>query len=128
MKKWLWVLILSTLLTLPVAVIAGDVGNSQSAGQKIEEMVVTAGRIKEYKEDVTTNISVYGIEDLEKLSITDLSDLLVKEGVMVREYPNSTISVGIRGFRTETHGNDLASHVLILIDGRRSGTGNLKAA
>ena len=65
--------------------------------QDIESMVVTAGRIKEKKEDVTTNITVYNQEDLEKLSVSDLSDLMIKEGFMIREYPNSTISVGIRG-------------------------------
>ena len=93
--------------------------------QTLEPVVVTAGRVMEKKEDVTTNISVYTAEDLEKNSVGDLSDLLIKEGFMIREYPNSTISVGIRGFTTETHGNDLASHVLVLINGRRAGTGNL---
>ncbi len=107
-----------------------DQGTDQSAAQAkkpqvMESMVVTSGRIKEKKEDVTTNITVFTAEDLETLSVSDLSDLMLKEGFMIREYPNSTISVGVRGFRTETHGNDLASHVLILIDGRRAGTGNL---
>ncbi len=91
----------------------------------MDEVVVTAGRIEELKEDVTTNISIYTQEDIQQSSVHDLSDLLAKEGFMIREYPNSTMSVEIRGFRTETHGNDLASHVLILINGRRAGTGNL---
>ncbi len=91
----------------------------------MDEVVVTAGRIEELKEDITTNISIYTQEDIQQSSVQDLSDLLAKEGFMIREYPNSTIAVEIRGFRTETHGNDLASHVLILINGRRAGTGNL---
>ena len=44
---------------------------------------------------------------------------------MIREYPNSLVSVQVRGFQTETHGNDLSSYVLILINGRRAGTGNI---
>ncbi len=108
------------------AVSGGESGKTDGEKpQTLESMVVTAGRVMEKKEDVTTNISVYTSEDLAKLSTNDLSDLLIKEGFMIREYPNSTISVGIRGFMTETHGNDLASHVLILINGRRAGTGNL---
>ena len=33
--------------------------------------------------------------------------------------------MGIRGFRTDTQGNDLTSRVLVLLDGRRAGTGNV---
>lgn len=99
--------------------------SSLSHGQILEDMVVTAGRVKEKREDISTNITIYTQEDIEQLSVQDLSDLLGKEGFMIREYPNSTISVGIRGFRTETQGNDLASHVLLLVNGRRAGTGNL---
>ena len=119
--------IVMAVLSMAVCASAGGQGNGKEDSQSriLESMVVTAGRISEKKSDVTTNITVYTREDLEKLSVQDLSDLMVKEGFMVREYPNAIISVGIRGFRTETHGNDLASHVLILINGRRAGTGNL---
>ena len=120
MKKCLWFLIVLTVWALPSAVMADD-----TDAQKMDDMVVTSGRIKEKKQDVTTNITVYTEADIQQASIQDLSDILSKEGFMVREYPNSTISVTIRGFRTETHGNDLASHVLILMNGRRTGTGNL---
>ncbi len=98
---------------------------SETTPQVMETMVVTSGRIKEKKENLTTNITIYTQEDIQQASVQDLSKLLAKEGFMVREYPNSTSSVEIRGFRTDTHGNDLASHVLILINGRRAGTGNL---
>jgi len=89
------------------------------------EIVVTAGRVEEKKEDVSTHITVLTQEDIKQFFIEDLGDLLAREGFMIQEYPNSLASVSIRGFRTETHGNDLASHVLVLINGRRAGTGNL---
>lgn len=99
--------------------------NDEEKIHKLEEVVVTAGRVEEKKEDVTINITVVTEEQIQQSSAQDLGDLLAKQGFMIREYPNSLVSVGIRGFRTETHGNDLASHVLVLINGRRAGTGNL---
>jgi vitamin B12 transporter len=92
---------------------------------RMGEVVVTAGRVEEKKEDVTTNITVLTEEEIEKSSVVDLVDLLEEQGFTIREYPNSLASVNIRGFTTDTHGNDLSSSVLILIDGRRSGTGNI---
>jgi vitamin B12 transporter len=103
-------------------------GENQVAGtdaHTLDQVVVAAGRVEEKKEDVSTNITILTEEDIKQFFIEDLGDLLAREGFMIREYPNSLVSVGIRGFRTETHGNDLASHVLILINGRRAGTGNL---
>jgi vitamin B12 transporter len=101
---------------------------AQSGEEKIhemEEVVVTAGRVEEKKEDVTTNITVVTEGEIKQSSARHLGELLSEEGFMIIEYPNSLVSVGIRGFRTETMGNDLNSRVLVLIDGRRAGTGNL---
>ncbi|MFO8048274.1 MAG: TonB-dependent receptor [Desulfosudaceae bacterium] len=93
---------------------------------EMSSVVVTAGRVAEDKADVPTNITVLEATEIEESGAGDLGDLLGKQGFMIREYPNSVSSVSIRGFRTETHGNDLASHVLVLINGRRAGTGNLE--
>ncbi|MBN1904212.1 MAG: TonB-dependent receptor, partial [Deltaproteobacteria bacterium] len=92
---------------------------------RMDEVVVTSGRIEEKKEDVTTNITVLSEEEIEKSSVTDLVDLLEEEGFTIREYPNSLATVNIRGFTTNTQGNDLDGYVLLLINGRRSGTGNI---
>lgn len=91
----------------------------------IETMVVTAGRIKEKKEDLTTNITILTEEKIKQSYAQDLGDLLGKEGFMIREYPNSTTSVSIRGFKTANMGDELDGYVLILINGRRAGTGDL---
>ena len=127
MKKQ-WVSILFSVVLLMFAQCA--TGAESQTGEETETvvqdtMVVTASRILEKKENISTNVTVYDEKDLALLSLTDLSDLLLKEGFYVKEYPNSTISVGIRGLATDTHGNDLSSNVLILINGRRSGTGNI---
>ena len=55
----------------------------------------------------------------------ELGDLLAEQGFAVRKYPGGLTSVAIRGFRTEGLGNDLKGYVLILLNGRRAGTGNL---
>jgi len=88
-------------------------------------VVVTAGRVKEKKKEITTNVTIVDKEEIEASSATDLGDLLAEKGIgHIHEYPGTATSVGIRGFRTDCTGVDLAGHVLILIDGRRAGTGN----
>lgn len=124
MKKLFILLVLTILLTMQGLSEAQN-EEETTAITKLEDVVVTAGRVEEKKEDMTINITVVTEEQIQQSSARDLGDLLAKQGFMIREYPNSLISVEIRGFRTETHGNDLASHVLILINGRRTGTGNL---
>ncbi len=127
MKKQLIFLAVSFVLLAFVQSAAASENQTNDETETVvqETMVVTSSRILEKKQNVSTNVTVYGPEELEVLSADDLSDVLAKEGLLIREYPNSTISVYARGFNTETHGNDLSSSVLILIDGRRSGTGNL---
>jgi len=91
----------------------------------MEEVVVTAGRVKEKKREITSNVTIIDEEEIKNSSATDLGDLLAEKGIgHNHKYPGASTSVGIRGFRTDATGVDLASHVLILIDGRRAGTGN----
>lgn len=55
-----------------------------------------------------------------------MGDLFAEKGIgHIQKYPGNLTSIGIRGFRTDTHGNDLQGHVLVLLDGRRAGTGNM---
>jgi len=92
----------------------------------LDEYVVTASRAKESITEVAAAVTVIDAEAIENSSATDLGELLSEKGaVQVLQYPGTLSSVGIRGFRTESHGNDLMGHVLVLIDGRRAGTGNV---
>jgi vitamin B12 transporter len=91
----------------------------------MDTVVVTADRVKESSKTVTSNITVIDEEAIKQSSARDLGDLLAEQGFAVRKYPGNLTSVTVRGFRTETHGNDLKGHVLILLNGRRAGTGNI---
>ena len=123
MKKCFVVSMLLTVLAMP--------GFSQAKEEKkalveLEEVVVTAGRVEEKKKEITTNVTIIDEEDIKSSSAKDLGDLLAEQGIgHVHKYPGALTSIGIRGFRTESHGNDLMGHVLILLNGRRAGTGNL---
>jgi len=112
-------------LALVLALAPGTTTFAEETPHKMDQIVVTAGRIEEQKQEATTNLTIVTEEQLRQSPARDLGELLAEQGFMIREYPNSLTAVGIRGFRTETHGNDLASHVLILLNGRRAGTGNL---
>ncbi|CAN2049903.1 iron complex outermembrane recepter protein [Candidatus Magnetomoraceae bacterium gMMP-13] len=96
------------------------------APSEMETVVVTASRVTEKKKEVTSNITVISEEDIKNSPAKDLGELLAEKGIgHIQKYPGSLTAIGIRGFRTETHGNDLKGHVLILLNGRRSGTGNV---
>ncbi len=92
----------------------------------LEEVVVTATRVEEKRKEVARNIQVITEDEIKSSSAKDVGELLAEKGIgHIQKYPGLLTSIGIRGFKTDTHGNDLQSHVLILVDGRRAGTGNL---
>ncbi len=100
--------------------------SSHIANHDGKEIVVTASRIEELKKDVTTSITVITREEIETSPAEDLGELLAEKSIgHIQKYPGALTSVGIRGFRSDTHGNDLRGKILILLDGRRAGTGNL---
>jgi len=91
----------------------------------LDTVVVTADRGEGTKREVTSNITVIDSKTLEISSAGNLGDLMSQQGLQIRKYPGVNSSVGIRGFRTDSHGNDLSGRVLVLINGRRAATGNL---
>ncbi len=109
-------------------------GTSRAAGaEEVEErdahalgeVVVTSSRVSEERREVTSHVTVLDQATIRRSTADTLDELLAEHAVgHVHRYPGSLSSVGMRGFRTETHGNDLLGHVLILVDGRRIGTGN----
>jgi len=125
MKKLLscvTVLLAFMFFALPVSIFAQEGSDTVT----MEEVVVTAGRVEEKKKEITTNVTIINAEEINASSARDLGDLLAEKGIgHIQKYPGALTSIGIRGFRTETHGNDLMGHVLILLNGRRAGTGNL---
>ncbi|WLE96197.1 MAG: TonB-dependent receptor [Candidatus Electrothrix communis] len=102
----------------------GDSGDGQAV--MMDEVVVTAARTSESKKEVSANVTVIDREEIEQSGASNVGDLLTEKAIgHLHKYPGGLTSIGIRGFRTDSHGNDLQGHVLILLDGRRAGTGNV---
>ncbi len=94
--------------------------------EKLPEVVVTATSTEVSVKRLPVNVQVITREDIERSTATTLSDLLAETNPgHIHKYPGVLASVGIRGFRTDTHGTDIKGRVLILIDGHRAGTGNV---
>ncbi len=116
-----------SVLCLPLLTFAA--AGSTMAAEKptmMDEVLVTASRTEESVKSVSANATIISQEDIQQSSADNIGDLLAEQAIgHIKKYPGSLISVGIRGFKTDTHGNDLQGHVLVLLDGRRAGTGNL---
>lgn len=125
MNKTLLAGLIAAMLTLPVMASAQESDANQSKTE-LEDVVVTAGRVKEQKKMIVTNITVIDEQEIKLSSARNVGDLLAQKGIgAIKKYPGSLTTIGIRGFRTDSHGNDLKGHVLILLNGRRAGTGNV---
>ncbi|MCI5121573.1 MAG: TonB-dependent receptor, partial [Candidatus Electrothrix sp. AUS4] len=89
----------------------------------LDEVVVTAARTAEPKKEVSAHITVIDREEIEQSGARNVGDLLADKSIgHIHKYPGALTSIGLRGFRTDTHGNDLQGHVLVLLDGRRAGS------
>ena len=123
---WMGLILMQALAFGTGPVFAGDTKADKNEPKILKEVVVTSSRVAESRRDVTSNISVITNEEIAQSSAKNLGDLLAEYGIgHIQKYTGGLTSIGIRGFRTETHGNDLEGHVLILLDGRRAGTGNV---
>lgn len=95
--------------------------------EKLPTVVVTAGRIEENASSVTQAVTVIPSEEIRKNRHQDIGGLLRRHGLQVdSSAANASFSqISIRGLRSNLFGDELQSPVLILIDGRRSGTSNI---
>jgi vitamin B12 transporter len=137
MKKQVSFLALCTLLSLDAsgapAVVNASTLNPEGDGVPGVETIngktyltITASRVLEKQSGISSNLTVIDREEIERSGADSVGDLIAEKGIgHVHKYPGVSTSIGIRGFRTDTHGNDLQGHVLVLLDGRRAGTGNL---
>ena len=125
-KKRFLVFLAAGLLATGVVNAEALSDNEKSPHYSSGEIVVTAGRVEELKKEVTSSVTVITRKQIEESPAQDLGELLAERSIgHIQKYPGALTSVGIRGFRSDTHGNDLRGKILILIDGRRAGTGNL---
>ncbi|MFZ5758526.1 MAG: TonB-dependent receptor plug domain-containing protein [Thermodesulfobacteriota bacterium] len=92
----------------------------------LDEVVVTAARVEEPASAVSAAITIIDSEEVALSPARTVGELLTAKGIgSVKHYPGALTAVDIRGFKSESYGTDLKSHVLILLDGRRAGTGNI---
>ncbi len=100
-------------------------GQGSQDVQVMDALVVTGTRIEERIIDMPVTTQVITSEQLELSGVTTVGDLIGKYVTGHYHKYNGLLSpVGLRGFRTESHGDDVKGHILILIDGHRTGTGN----
>jgi vitamin B12 transporter len=123
--RTLWGKMLVMLGLLSFGARAEEASTGTKRVPTLDEVVVTAGRVEEPIRELTNQITVLDRETIENSPYKELGDLLAEQGFAIRKYPGGLTSVGLRGFRTESLGNDLKGYVLILLNGRRAGTGNL---
>lgn len=92
----------------------------------LEELVVTATAIPTSSKELPVTVDVITRKQIEESHANDLAELLVERlPEHFQTYPGALSSVTIRGQRSNTVGTDIKGHVLVLIDGHRSGTGNI---
>lgn len=90
------------------------------------EYVVIASRFEELKANVANSVTVITSDEIEQSPAQDLGELLAEKSLgHVQKYSGLNTTVAIRGFSSDSHGNDLRGQVLVLLDGRRVATGNL---
>ena len=111
------------LVLLPTFVVAAQAMDNKNV--QADDMVVTATRTAERPIDVPVTTQVISKEAIEMSGVSDVGDLIGKYVTgHYHKYSGLLSPIGLRGFRTDAHGADLAGYVLILIDGHRLGTGN----
>jgi len=124
MTKRYYPLLCAHLFT--IAVVPGISAAETNPTTLMEEVVVTASRTEESRATVSSNISIISEDNIRQSASDNVADLLAEQSIAtIRKYPGTLTSIALRGFSTDTHGNDLQGHVLVLLDGRRAGTGNL---
>lgn len=122
--KVLW-LTMILLLAAGLSVSADEAGEKAVEEEPETQMVVTATRTEERPIDVPVNTEVITREMIELSGALTVGDVVGKYITGHYHKYNGLLSpVGLRGFRTEAHGDDVKGHVLILVDGHRIGTGN----
>ena len=104
----------AALCCLPVTALVAVSAFAEAKPTVMDEVVVTESRIEESKKEVSAHISIISKEDIEQSASDNLAGLLAEYGLgHVQRYPGSLTSIGFRGFRTDSTGNDLQGKVLI---------------
>jgi vitamin B12 transporter len=100
---------------------------AQTVGNILDTVVVTTNVAGESRLRSPSSIWVIDEEDIKKEHVASVAELIANYSVgMVAESGGPSQSfIKLRGAQTNGQGRDWLGYVLILINGRRSGTGNL---
>jgi vitamin B12 transporter len=94
---------------------------------ELDEVVVTASRMQESKREVTSNVTVISAEEIKASTASTVADVLTRQGFFVVT-TGDTSNVQIRGFGSLSMTTEYENSVLILLNGRRTGSSNLVLA
>jgi vitamin B12 transporter len=93
----------------------------------LDTVVVTASRTQEAMREVSGNVTVIDEQDIKASTASTVADVLVQQGFFVVT-TGDTSNVQIRGFGSLSMTTEYENSVLILLDGRRTGTSNVALA
>lgn len=89
----------------------------------LQEVYVSAFRIKSIMKELPQNIQVLNRRDIREIPNESVSDLLKKTATVdIVEYPGFSANIGIRGYAPVVHGS---TYTLTLVNGIHAGTNNL---
>ena len=109
-------LLLTALPALPAPARAAETS-------MLDTVVVTADRIESSLKEVAANMTVLTPDRIQSSTATNVAELLSGEGFQVIN--NGTSFLYIRGMGQAQFGDEMQSRVLVLINGRRIGLGNI---
>jgi vitamin B12 transporter len=91
-----------------------------------EEVVVTGSLSREPVSALASTVQVIGESAIERSPATSVTELLAEHGVgFMGQWTPAQTSVSIRGAQNDPQGRDFRSQIVVLVNGRRSGTSNL---
>jgi vitamin B12 transporter len=105
--------------------LSGSVSTPNNESETLDMMVVTASRSAESLREVSQSMVVITQREIRESASDNVLDLLTHYGFQVTnpEVPNYDGSMlRMRGLSSSNHGIDLNGEILVLIDGRRTGT------
>ena len=112
------------LATLAVTALASALAPLAARADEpaVDQVVVTASRTTQNREDVASSVEVVTAEKIGNTVALSFTDLLKKNaGVDVIQYPNGLAGVGLRGLRPDFEFS-INPRTLTLVDGRPSGS------
>ncbi|MEW6095104.1 MAG: TonB-dependent receptor [bacterium] len=113
-----------SLLVVSVLVMTSNSWGEEREVFELEEVVVTATRVREKAKDIPVVVDVITEDDIKNTNAETLTEVLSKNtSVDVVAYPGVLSVVNLRGFAPELFTN--IKHHALLVNGRRAGAINL---